>query len=115
VLLVETASIVASLDIAKLIAQALPLGSLLFLADFVPQDWAVPASTAARLAIARQIVPLLLLAAALVHPWCASSKTYHEFGWHCGLIYIILLNFVSHVIVHIQACKQHIAHKTFFV
>jgi hypothetical protein len=38
VLLVETASIVASLDIAKLIAQALPLGSLLFLADFVPQD-----------------------------------------------------------------------------
>jgi hypothetical protein len=87
VLLVETASIVASLDIAKLIAQALPLGSPLFLADSVPQEWAVPASIAARLAIARQIVPLLLLAAALVHQWCASSKTYHEFCWHCGLIY----------------------------
>ena len=57
---VETASIVASLDIAKSIAQALPQESLpARLAGFALLVQAAPASIVARPATARQIAPLL--------------------------------------------------------
>jgi hypothetical protein len=85
-----TASIADSLDIAKLIAPPLPLGSLPFLADFVPQDQAVPASAAVRLATARQIALPLLLAAALVLQSCASSKT-HTSKHADFIVYLLLL------------------------
>ena len=65
VLLVETASIADSLDIAKSIAQALALGNQPYLADSVPRVQAVPALTAARPATAKQNAPPLLVAAAL--------------------------------------------------
>ena len=66
VLLVETASIADSLDIAQSIAQALALGNQPYLADSVPRVQAVPALTAARPATAKQNAPPLLVAAALV-------------------------------------------------
>jgi hypothetical protein len=57
---VETASIVASLDIAKSIAQALPQESLpAHLAGFALLVQAAPASIVARPATARQIALLL--------------------------------------------------------
>lgn len=82
-LLVATASTVVSPGIANLIARTFPLESrpaLVLLAAFVPPVGpAVPASTVARPAIARQIAPPFLTAAqaVLVPPSLATSR--HSF------------------------------------